>query len=505
MSNLYLSGVQTERADFELRVKKIASMLIQQGVRPGEAIALLMRNDVVYFELIEACRYVEAHYVPLNWHSTASEIGHILTDSGAKILIGHHDLMIKMAGHTFSGVQYIRLPTPLVITEKYHLKPVGQDQCGDELLDFDALVDNAKPITTAPQKFRGMFPYTSGSTGRPKGIKRQHTDDKPDTYDVYKSLAKNLMGLGLHDRFYITAPLYHSAPNALSMCCLADGGVDIYIEPKFHAERFLEDIERYRITHTYMVPTMMVRLLKLPEAVRNKFDVSSLRFAISSGSAWPADLKHAMIDWFGPIFFESYGASEIGFMTLISSVEAANKPGSVGKVLSGGSIKILNDQQQPVAPGVSGSIYVYLPQFGPFSYTNADGDLTNLHWQGHTCVGDVGYLDDEDYLYINDRKKDMIISGGANIFPAEIEAAIINMPEVYDCAVFGAPHPEFGETIVVAVHCQDNQTVTLDEIHAYLKDKLARFKFPRKLDIHNALPREDSGKIFKQRLRAAYE
>ena len=312
------------------------------------------------------------------------------------------------------------------------------------------------------------------------------------------------MQLESGDRFYIAAPLYHSAPHALTLSCLAAGDVEVFIEAKFDPERFLADVQKHKITHTYIVPTMMIRLLKLPQSVRDKYDVSSLRYALSTGSSWPVEVKQGMIEWFGSIFFESYGASELGFMTLISSTEALQKPGSVGKVVPGGSLMILDDNMQPLPTGESGAIYVYLPMFGPFKYTNTEGTLEGLHHQNHTTLGDVGYVDEEGYLYINDRKKDMIISGGANIFPAEIEAVLIEMPQIVDCAIFGAPHAEFGEMVVVAVQCSQDETLSMEQVNAFLDGKIARFKWPKKLDLHLALPREDSGKIFKQRLKAAY-
>lgn len=504
LGNLYLSGRKLDRTSFELRVRKLASILQAGGVKPGDPVALLLRNDISYFELIEACRYLQASFVPLNWHGTSTETEHILTDSGATALVVHQDLVANLSQTSLKDVLLLVVPTAPEISESYGLETVLAAQPIADKHNIELLLQDAQPITTATQKFHGMFSYTSGSTGRPKGIKRAMDDSRPDLHLVYTGLAKTLLGLNAGDRFYVTAPLYHSAPNALSLCCIAAQDVEIYIESKFKAEQFLADIEQYKITHTYIVPTMMVRLLKLPEKVRNQYDVSSLRFAISSGSPWPSEIKHAMINWFGPIFYESYGASEIGFMTLISSAEALKKPGSVGKVLPGGAIKILNDDKQSLPAGESGLIYINLPMFGAFTYTNAQGGTEDLHHQGYTTVGDIGYLDSEDYLFINDRKKDMIISGGANIFPAEIEAELIHMPEVLDCAIFGAPHTEFGEMVVAAVQCQPEQSVDLQQVKAFLETKLARFKLPKKLDIHSALPREDSGKIFKQRLRAPY-
>lgn len=501
MSNdIYFAGHKTKRADFELRVRKLAGLFQAQGVGADDAVAVLCRNDGIYLEAVEACRRIGAYYVTLNWHAAAAEVIEILGDAKAKMLIGHSDLTAKLNTEAGMIIPVIAVRTPAEIIAAYKVDPTiapGQH-------DYHILMETAAPLEADPLRFRGMLAYTSGSTGRPKGIRRVPDPNGLDGYDRYRGLATALMHLTPGDRFYTPAPLYHSAPNALTSMCLAFNQVDVYIAPKFDAESFLADVERFSITHIYIVPTMMVRMLKLPKETREKYDISTLRFSISTGSAWPRDVKQAMIDWFGPIFYESYGATEIGFMTLISSEEAQQKPGSVGKVLPGGSIKILDDDQNEMPVGQPGSIYVDLPQFGDFTYSNSDGDIKGQRYGKHATVGDVGYLDEDGYLFISDRKKDMIISGGANIFPAEIEAAMIKMPDVFDCAVFGAPHPEFGEMIVAAVQCTPGSAVTLKDVETFLGPRIARFKIPRKLDLHDELPRQPTGKIFKQRLRAPY-
>lgn len=480
-------------------------MLRSKGLKAGDVLAILLRNDIRQFELVEACRYLEITFVPLNWHATGSELQHILSDSHAKLLVAHADLAHAAIGELSDQLAILICPTPENILTRYNIEAPTQLLPTAQCEDITQLLKNAMPITSPTLPFRGMFSYTSGSTGRPKGIRRQVNQAQPDLYLVYQGLARTLMKLEKGDRYYITAPIYHSAPNALSLCCFAARDVDIYIEAKFDAEQFLADIQRHKITHTYIVPTMMIRLLKLPDDIKGKYDISSLKFAISSGSAWPTEVKQAMIDWFGPIFFESYGASEIGFMTLISSLEALKKPGSVGKILPGGSIKILDDDKNELSTGQSGSIYVDLPMFGDFVYTNSQGNEADERYQGHITVGDIGYVDEDGYLFINDRKKDMIISGGANIFPAEIEAAMIEMPEILDCAVFGIADKEFGEKVVAAVTCQAGETLSLEQLNNFLDGKISRFKFPRQLDLHEKLPREDSGKVFKQKLRAEYQ
>ncbi len=497
---LYLLDQKIERHSFQDQVLRLATVLKELGVAEDDAVGALLYNDPFYIAVVEACRHVGAHYVPLNWHGSAMEIADILDDSHTKVLIGHSTLTSVFQGEFQLDFPILSVEIPAAVQEAYSVEHV----INEGQVDAKEAIESATPIATPPPRTRGMMSYTSGSTGRPKGIRRQLNTDRPDSYDTYKALAESLLQLTPGDRFYTSAPLYHSAPNALSVMCVAYGNADLILSPRFDAEQFLADIERFKITHVYMVPAMMVRLLKLPEPIKAKYDTSSWRFSITTGSAWPRDIKQAMIDWFGPIFYETYGASEIGFMTLISSDESLRKPGSAGKVLPGGSIKIIDDNNNQLPAGETGSIYVYLPMFGDFSYSNLEGNLEGIRYGDHTTVGDLGHLDEEGYLYISDRKKDMIISGGANIFPAEIESVLIEMPEIVDCAVFGVPHPEFGESVVAAVELAAGKTVNQESVAAFLDGKIARFKIPRVIETHDRLPREDSGKIFKQRLRAPH-
>ena len=319
--NLYLNDNVTLRNDFENHSKKLATILQKQGIRQNDTIAILMRNDVKYLEVIQACRYLGCYFVPLNWHSVPTEIEHIVQDSGSKILIAHVDLVHQLAKQNLQNIMIATFPTPIEVVKSYHVDVNLQSRTADMALDMESALTTAKPIDTKPKPFRGMFAYTSGSTGRPKGIKRDTNDDSADRYAVYKSLSQSLMQLTTNDCFYLAAPIYHSAPNTLSLCSLAASDINIYISTKFEPEHFLDAIDKYKITHIYIVPTMMIRLLKLPQTIREKYDLSSLKYALSTGSACPTDIKSAMINWFGPIFYESYGASEIGFMTLISSSE----------------------------------------------------------------------------------------------------------------------------------------------------------------------------------------
>ncbi|MGF1453905.1 MAG: AMP-binding protein [Alphaproteobacteria bacterium] len=498
--DLYFSGQKTDRTLFQDRASRLAADMRARGVGPDDVIAVLMRNDTAFMAVAEAARLVGARYAAINWHAAPLEIQHILEDSGAALLYGHSDLLPPVMPSIPAGVTVISARVPPAISDAYgvaHVPVHGTLAMAD-------VIETTAPFEGPAEKFRGMFAYTSGSTGRPKGIKRIIDPDAPDRWESYGLIASMLLGIQPRDSMYFSAPLYHSAPNALATMCLAAGAVDVFIDPKFDAEGFLRTIQDHRITHAYMVPTMMIRLLKLPEAVRNRYNVSSLRFTISTGSPCPADVKKAMIEWFGPVIHESYGASEIGFMTLITSEEALAKPGSVGKILPGGAVKVLDDDFNEVPAGQTGLLYVHLPTFGDYEYTNVDGSLGGQRQGAFSTVGDVGHVDEDGYIFISDRKKDMIISGGANIFPAEIEAHLIQMPDILDCAVFGAPDAEFGEIVAAAVTCKPGKTVTLESVRTFLEPRLARFKLPRILDVHDELPRQDSGKVFKQKLRASY-
>jgi len=304
-------------------------------------------------------------------------------------------------------------------------------------------------------------------------------------------------------RALVSAPLYHSAPNLYAMQALLHGSL-LVVEPRFDAERTLTLIERHRLTNIYLVPTMYVRLLRLPPQTRRRYDLSSLRFISSTGSPCPPDVKRAMIDWVGPIITETYAASELGHVTFIGSREWLERPGSVGRPLGQGVVKILDDEGRELPPGEVGLIYCRQPAYPDFTYTNNPEARRALERDGLWCVGDMGYLDAAGYLYVADRKSDMVISGGVNIYPAEIEAVLMTMPGIADCAVFGIPDAEFGEALAAAVQLRSDDGITGDDIQRYLREKIAGYKVPRVVTFHEALPREDSGKIFKRLLRAPY-
>ena len=366
---------------------------------------------------------------------------------------------------------------------------------------WSAWRDAHEPWRGAPRTPRGNMPYTSGTTGRPKGVRRLPATEKERALAL--AIYRTLLGLEPGMRAFVSAPLYHSAPNLYAVQAVVNGSL-LLVEPRFDAEATLALIERHRLTNLYLVPTMFVRLLRLPADVRQRYDISSVRFISSTGSPCAPDVKRAMIEWFGPVITETYASSETGHISFIDSRDWLARPGSVGRPLGEGVVKILDDAGRELPPGEIGLIYCRQPAYPDFTYTNNPEARAALERNGLWSVGDMGYLDAAGYLYVADRKSDMVISGGVNIYPAEIEATLMTMPALADCAVFGIPDAEFGEALAAAVQLRDGQRADAEQIQAFLRSRIANYKVPRVVSFHESLPREESGKIFKRLLRAPY-
>jgi long-chain acyl-CoA synthetase len=301
-------------------------------------------------------------------------------------------------------------------------------------------------------------------------------------------------------RALLPGPLYHSAPNSFGLRSGRLGGA-LVLMPRFDPEEFLRLIEAERIDTIFMVPTMFIRLLKLPEVVRQKYDTSSLRHVVHAAAPCPAEVKHAMIAWWGPVISEYYGSTESGALTFATPDDALKRPGTVGRILDGVELRFLGEDGEPLPQGKIGEIYSRVADNPDFTYHNKPEKRTEIERDGFITSGDVGFIDEDGYVFICDRKRDMVISGGVNIYPAEIEAALHTVPGVHDCAVFGIPDDEFGEALMAVVEPQAGVTLDVADIRAQLKTSLAGYKVPKHLEILKNLPREDSGKIFKRRLR----
>ncbi len=503
MSDPFVADFDQEmhRSLLEERASKGAIALTALGAGVDVPVAVIMRNDVTQLEVMRAAALAGTVIVALNWHGEVDEVAAICDDSGAQFVIIHRDL-IDALRPALQGRQVIGVTPGAALCAAYEIGAEAA-QTDPNCVEWRTLVDAHPPLENR-EMMRPLMRYTSGSTGAPKGVRRTGTGPRKNFEDVLRRIGTEMMGLKPGSRFFTAAPIYHSAPSTLSSAALVSEGTSVLIAPKFEPESFLATIEARKITHIYLVPTMMSRMLKLSDAVKSRYDLSSVEFCVSTGSPWPHDLKVAMIDWWGPVFWESYGATEIGFMTMVSSQDALAKPGTAGKAQMGCSILILDEDGNKLPAGETGEIHARMDAFGGFDYSNDPESRKAAEKHGHISVGDLGWLDDDGFLFITDRKKDMIISGGANIFPAEIEAVLMRAPFIRDVAVFGAPHPEFGEQIVAAVEPFEDWSPDSGEVLAFLEGKLARFKHPRIVDFHDTLPREDSGKIFKPRLRAPY-
>jgi long-chain acyl-CoA synthetase len=301
----------------------------------------------------------------------------------------------------------------------------------------------------------------------------------------------------------ITGPLYHAAPNAFARACLREAQC-VVLQPRFDAEHLLQLIQQQRLTHMHMVPTMFVRLLKLPEAAKRRYDLSSLRFVVHGAAPCPPSVKREMIAWWGPVINEYYGGTETGGAIFHTAAEALKKPGTVGRPIEGAAVKIIDGAGRALAANEVGEIYLRVAGNPDFTYQGLPEKRREIERDGFITLGDLGYLDADGYLFLCDRARDMVISGGVNIYPAEIETVLVAMPGVRDCAVFGIPDEEYGESLCAHIEVEDGAMLSPDGVKTFLRSHLAGYKVPKRIEFCRALPREDSGKIYKRKLRAPY-
>ena len=482
------------------RAARIAGGLHKLGVSQGDCVCIMMRNDIAFIEAAYAAMRLGAYGVPVNWHFKPEEINYILKDSSTSVLIAHADMLHELREAIPPGVTALSVPTPPEILSHYKIDP-GHLVKPDFALDFESWLAGQPPYDgpTVPQP-QNMI-YTSGTTGHPKGVRRQAPTAEQSA--AAERMRATIYGLKPGARALLPGPLYHSAPNSFGIRAGRLGGA-LVLMPRFDPEAFLRLVEEERVDTVFMVPTMFIRLLKLPEQVRNKYDVSSLRHVIHAAAPCPADVKRAMIEWWGPVIYEFYGSTESGAVTFATSEDALKKPGTVGKISPGAELRFIGDDGRVLGIGEIGEIYSRIAANPDFTYHNNPDKRTEIDREGFITSGDVGYIDADGYVFISDRKRDMVISGGVNIYPAEIEAVLHAIPGVHDCAVFGIPDSEFGEALMAVVEPQPGATLEAADIRARLRAQLADYKVPKHVEIAANLPREDSGKIFKRRLRDPY-
>jgi long-chain acyl-CoA synthetase len=472
------------------RSNRGAHLLRSLGLRPGDGIAVFMENHPRFFEICWAAQRSGLVYTPISSRLTAPEVAYIVRDSGAKVLITSHAKrdVAGALGDALSGLvaRYaVGGSSPGFASWEEALSRQPTEPISDELEGVDML-------------------YSSGTTGRPKGVRIPGAGQPVGTPPALLLLLKGLYGADENAVYLSPAPLYHAAPLRFNMAMLRLGATSVVME-EFDAVEALRLIERYRVTHSQWVPTMFVKMFKLPEAVRSQFDVSSLKAAIHAAAPCPIPVKEKMIEWWGPVLHEYYAGTESNGFAAITSEEWLQHKGSVGRSLTG-EIHVLDEEGKDLPPGQPG--VVYFAGGAAFEYHN-DPDKTaeSRSREGWSTLGDVGYLDEDGYLYLTDRKADLIISGGVNIYPAEAENALVTHPAVADVAVFGVPHEEFGEEVKAVVQPVDMAAAGPDleaELIEYCRSQLARIKCPRSIDFEAELPRHPTGKLYKRLIKDRY-
>ncbi|MDP6706734.1 MAG: acyl-CoA synthetase [Alphaproteobacteria bacterium] len=486
--------------DYEREGAKAASGFRALGIGEGDAIALMTRNDIPMLVAMQGAGLIGAYSVPVNWHFTGEEAAYIIQDCDAKALLIHADLLPAMQGDIPDGLPVFIAETPPEIQAAYAI-PDSAAAVPAGLTDWSEWLAGQTPFEGEPALARGSMIYTSGTTGRPKGVRREPAS--PVEYEEMLKLALRDFGVRPGANAAMTGPMYHSAPAAYARMALGLG-TNLHLMPRFDAEELLRQIEARRLSHMHLVPTMFVRLLALPDEVRTRYDLSSLEYVIHGAAPCPPEVKRRMIEWWGPVINEYYGSTEAGLVTIATSEHALAKPGTVGLPMPGTEVRILDGEGRPQPPGVEGEIYMSITMLTDFTYHKRDDDRREIEREGLVTNGDVGFLDEDGYLFLCDRKRDMVISGGVNIYPAEIEAVLIQAPGVADCAVFGIPDDQFGESVAAAVTLTPGAAASEAAIRDYLGEHLAGYKLPRLIAFHDDLPREDSGKIFKRKLREPY-
>jgi long-chain acyl-CoA synthetase len=460
------------------------------GLRPADSVAGMLPNSAEALALYFAALETGLYLVPVNWHLTAAEVAYILSDSGAGAFAAHE---------RFAAVA----------AQAAEMAGVGPRFAVGDVPGFAPLAGLGDGAHGRPDPRTAGAPmvYTSGTSGRPKGVRRPLTGEDPDKPPVAATwFFGGVFGLAAFDGnvHLCGSPLYHTA--VLNFATISiQLGHPVVLMDRFDPEQALALIERHRVTHTHMVPTQFRRLLALPEPVRDRYDVSSMRAAIHSAAPCPPEVKRRMLDWWGPVVVEYYAASE-GGGTVITAREWLERPGSVGRPWPNSEVRVLDEQGSDLPPGEPGLVYLRMGA-ATFDYHKDEEKTRASRARGMFTVGDIGYLDEDGYLFLCDRKGDMIISGGVNVYPAEIESELSCHPAVDDVAVFGIPHEEWGEEIKAVVQpaagAEPGPALTA-ELLAFLAGRVARFKLPKTIDYAAELPRDPNGKLYKRKLRDPY-
>jgi long-chain acyl-CoA synthetase len=479
--------------ELEDRSNRLAQLLYTQGLRPGDHVAMYLENNLAFFDVVLACMRSGLYVTPINRYLPAAEAAYIVDDCDAKALIASAALDQSKELGNLSPRCEVKLS-------------VGGTMHGFE--DFDAAITRYPAKKLAEEQLGSFMLYSSGTTGRPKGIKRPLSGLSPEGGNPGMASTAAMYGMDSASVYLSPAPLYHSAPAGYT-CAVIQAGGTVVVMDKFDAEAALALIDDHRVTHSLWVPTMFVRMLKLDPQVRARHDLSSHRCAIHAAAPCPVQVKHQMIGWWGPIIEEFYSSTEMVGYSRITSQEWLERPGSVGRS-QGRPFHICDEDGRELPPGEPGLIHGEAQTAARFTYHKDDSKTVGAAHPDHPdwmTVGDVGYLDDDGYLYLTDRKAFMIISGGVNIYPQQIEDALALHPKIADVAVIGVPNEELGEEVKAVVEAAagiEPDEALAEEIKEFVRDKLGRQLTPRSIDFTNEMPRLPTGKLYKKALRDKY-
>lgn len=485
------SGAMLTYRELDARSNRLAHLFRAEGLRPGDHVAVLAENHPDYLVTCWAAQRSGLYYTAVNWHLTTDEVAYILGDCRAAVLVtssAQQRLAASLVGRTPSVRRRLA---------------IGAAFEGHESLDLAIAAHPESPIEDEVEGADML--YTSGTTGRPKGVRSSAGFGLPTGGPHPQgAMLRLLYGVDEQTVYLSTAPLYHAAPLVFCLGVHRLGGTAVVME-RFDPLDALRLIERHRVTHSQWVPTMFVRMLRLSDQERNRHDLSSHRMAIHAAAPCPIPVKERMIEWWGPIVTEYYGGTERNGLTFITADEWLYHKGSVGRPI-GCAIHIVGEDGGELPPGEVGTVY-FESTIG-FEYHGDPGKTAAArHERGWTTLGDVGYVDDDGFLYLTDRKAHMIVSGGVNIYPQEVENVLVEHPAVEDVAVIGVPDPEFGEQVKAVVRLvggrRDDDGI-VDELLVYCREHLAHFKCPRTIDLVDELPRDPNGKLYKRRLRERY-